>query len=110
MRISRREFSSSVRKCCTQIFIRFFDGLFKYLIRDILSRVKDEIAAKEAEISELEKSMNEGLSLVENVAEYENEFNSQVWLLNFFWLFLEQFRSGTRTNPDIFWKFQFSGW
>ena len=91
-------------------FIRFFDGLFKYLIRDILSRVKDEIAAKEAEISELEKSMNEGLSLVENVAEYENEFNSQVWLLNFFWLFLEQFRSGTRTNPDIFWKFQFSGW
>jgi len=49
-----------------------------------LSRVKDEIAAKEAEISELEKSMNEGLSLVEKVVEYEKEFDSQVWLLNFF--------------------------
>ena len=51
------------------------------MTRDILSRVKDEIAAKEAEISELEKSMNEGLSLVEKVVEFENEFNSQVWLL-----------------------------
>ena len=38
-----------------------------------MSRVKDEIAAKEAEISELEKSMNEGLSLVEKVLEFENE-------------------------------------
>ena len=47
-----------------------------------MSRVKDEIAAKEAEISELEKSMNEGLSLVEKVVEYENDFESQVWLLS----------------------------
>ena len=47
-----------------------------------MSRVKDEIAAKEAEISELEKSMNEGLSLVEKVVEYENDFESQVWPLS----------------------------
>ena len=56
-----------------------------------MSRVKDEIAAKEAEISELEKSMNEGLSLVEKVVEYENEFDSQVWLLNFFANFWNSF-------------------
>ena len=71
-----------------------------------MSRVKDEIAAKEAEISELEKSMNEGLSLVEKVAEYENEFNSQVWLLNLFWSFLEIifFRVFRVVTQIDFWK------
>ena len=31
------------------------------------------------------------VSHCEKVAEYENEFNSQVWLLNFFWSLLELF-------------------
>lgn len=70
-----------------------------------MSRVKDEIAAKEAEISELEKSMNEGLSLVEKVVEYENEFDSQVWLLIFFAHFWNSFatlRNSTKVyTPPI---------
>ena len=70
-----------------------------------MSRVKDEIAAKEAEISELEKSMNEGLSLVEKVVEYENEFDSQVWLLNFFanlWNSFATLRNSTKVcTPPI---------
>ena len=100
MWISRRELSSSVRFhtfskiFCPEIFpkkfLRIFVGEIKNYIRDILSRVKDEIAAKEAEISELEKSMNEGLSLVEKVVEYENDFDSQVWLLTIVGQFLSE--------------------
>ena len=64
-----------------------------------MSRVKDEIAAKEAEISELEKSMNEGLSLVEKVVEYENDFDSQVWLFSrTFW-----YDSYRMTSPRDHW-------
>ena len=64
-----------------------------------MSRVKDEIAAKEAEISELEKSMNEGLSLVEKVVEYENDFDSQVWLLTIFDHFRSIFVRGILPRP-----------